>query len=127
MLKTLGHTFMLFAVLLSTTGISLHKHYSGGNFYSFALYTEAESCCQTDCDCCTDEVEFLQLDADFLCSPLADIDFKNTSTLSDMVFYFTNNSLLTSEFQAHKNSLIFQNLSPPKNKDIQLFTLIFRC
>ena len=36
---------------MSFVGIQIHKHYSNGKLYSFALYQEAESCCNEDGIC----------------------------------------------------------------------------
>ncbi len=127
MIKNIGHLFMLFAVLLSTTGVSLHKHYSDGKFYSFALYTEAESCCESDCDCCKDEVEFLLLDIDFLNSSQADTNFKESYTVNNHLFAVLNDSCFNSEFKSLDSKLILRNLSPPNSKDIKLFTQVFIC
>lgn len=59
-------------LLVSTTGIIINKHYSGGELFSAALFVDAKSCCETTCchhehqNNCHDESDFYKLIADYM-------------------------------------------------------------
>ena len=53
-------------MVVATIGITVNKHYSGGELYSVALFGEADSCCEIPCDCCQEESETHQLKADYI-------------------------------------------------------------
>lgn len=57
-------------------GVSISRHYSGGELYSVAIYGEAESCCEDPSDCCDDESEFIQFAAKYLNAPQENLDNK---------------------------------------------------
>ncbi len=65
-IKKFGHILMILLLLISTAGVSINKHYSGGELFSTAIFTEAESCCETPCGCCKETSEFMQVKADFI-------------------------------------------------------------
>lgn len=70
-------------MLLSTTGISVYKHYCGDFLASLSFYTPAESCsdmAEESCDiqkmdCCEDESEFYQADLDLIKNEVEQIHF----------------------------------------------------
>jgi len=68
--------YILFAAFFTvlTVVISISKHYSGGELYSFALYSNADSCCQVPSDCCDDESEIIQFIADYVFSANTHLD-----------------------------------------------------
>ena len=47
--------------MVSTTGISIYKHYSAGKLYDVAIFQEAESCCDFNCGCCEIEFEYFHI------------------------------------------------------------------
>lgn len=55
MLRKAGHIILGFIIVVVTMGVTINKHYSGGNLCSISLFFEAESCCERDCDYCSDE------------------------------------------------------------------------
>ncbi len=65
-LKKAGIVYLLSQLLLAMTGISLHLHYSGDKLYDAALFGSAESCCETECECCSERFEYSQLSDPFL-------------------------------------------------------------
>jgi hypothetical protein len=67
-IKKFGHILMILLLLISTAGVSINKHYSGGELFSTAIFTEAESCCETPCGCCKETSEFVQVKADYIAS-----------------------------------------------------------
>ena len=67
-MKKILHVSFAFVFTVLTVGITINKHYSGGELFSFALYGESDSCCDEPCDCCDDESEVIQFTADYLFS-----------------------------------------------------------
>lgn len=65
------HLFIACVLLVSTIGVVINKHYSGGELFSTALFVEAESCCASSCchnlhmEGCREEVEYHKLVVDF--------------------------------------------------------------
>jgi hypothetical protein len=49
-------------------GITVNKHYSGGELFSFAIFGEPESCCADVCNCCDEETQTIQFHADYVFS-----------------------------------------------------------
>ena len=64
MLKKISHIILSFMLLVSTMGMTVSKHYCGGELVSVSLFQEAESCCEMD-GCCQNESHFYQLKEDF--------------------------------------------------------------
>ena len=67
-IKKLAHILMIFLLLIATAGVSINKHYSGGNLFSTSVFVEAKSCCETPCSCCKNTSELVQVKADFIAS-----------------------------------------------------------
>ena len=63
-------------LLVSTTGIIINKHYSGGKLFSSAMFVEPESCCESSCchhdhqSNCHDETSFYKLVTDYVKSEI---------------------------------------------------------
>lgn len=64
MIKVASHIILSLLLLVSTTGLTISKHYCGGELVSTSVYTEADSCCDSG-DCCKNETEIIQLDVDY--------------------------------------------------------------
>lgn len=64
MFKTLSHIIISLLLLVTTTGMTISKHFCDEFLISTSLFAEAESCCGED-SCCHNETEFLQLKEDF--------------------------------------------------------------
>mgnify|MGYP001591848600 CR=1 FL=1 len=71
MLKQVLNSIVALLLIISTTGVIINKHYSGGELFSAALFIEAESCCETSCchhehqNNCHEVSEFYKLVADY--------------------------------------------------------------
>ena len=63
--KGILHIIISLLLLVTTTGVSISKHYCGDNLINVALFVEAESCCD-DSDCCHNENEYFQFKDDFV-------------------------------------------------------------
>ena len=63
MIKKAANYIMSFLLLISLTGISINKHYSGNQLYSVSVFSEPDSCCddEDDCDCCTETNDLFQI------------------------------------------------------------------
>ena len=66
-------SFAVFFTVL-TVGISISRHYAGGELYSFALYGEADSCCEVPSDCCDDQSDVIQFTGDYVFSASTHLD-----------------------------------------------------
>ncbi|MAY83000.1 MAG: hypothetical protein CMP59_02620 [Flavobacteriales bacterium] len=73
-LKSIFSILVLLSLLLSTTGISVYKHYCGDFLASLSLYSPTDGCGDEDekgcdeskMDCCDDETEFYQAELDLI-------------------------------------------------------------
>ena len=70
--KGILHIIVSLLLLVTTTGVSISKHYCGDNLISIALFVEADSCCD-DSDCCHNENEYLQFKDDYIGSVITDL------------------------------------------------------
>lgn len=82
MLRKAGHIILGFIIVVVTMGITINKHYSGGNLYSISLFFEVESCCERDCDCCYDESHTYKIDDDFLITNISQPEIASVQLLS---------------------------------------------
>lgn len=64
MLRKTSHIILSSLLLFATVGLTISKHYCGGNLISTSIFGEAESCCDNS-DCCKNEIEIFQLDEDY--------------------------------------------------------------
>ena len=72
-LKKLTHILLVLLLLLSTAGVSINKHYSGGDLFSTALFVEADSCCENPCGCCDESTETIKIESDYMASIFDDL------------------------------------------------------
>lgn len=111
MRKTIHILFtIVFAVV--TLGFTINKHYSGGELFSLAVFSEPESCCEDVCSCCDEESETVQFLVDYTFS--AD-NFKATPSEVQLfavalAFTFAEPKLVLTD-----SELIDQHLPPPDN------------
>jgi len=120
--KKIGHIIMIFLLLISTAGVSINKHYSGGELYSTAIIVDADSCCENPCGCCDEKSEQLKVEADYLASSFdlteaaqLDLLFSNIPSLLD----FEITQLITSNF-------ILEDTSPFPLPDLCILNQVFR-
>ena len=67
-LKKIAHILFVAVFTVLTVGITVNKHYSGGELFSFAIFGEPESCCADVCNCCDEETQTIQFHADYVFS-----------------------------------------------------------
>jgi len=104
-------SFLIFFSIL-TIGISINKHFSGGELYSFALFGEAKSCCDSPCHCCNDETIVIQFSADYLFTTDNDLQVKTSIT---ELFWdiFPKLECVHVEAQDFLNDYILVGIPPP--------------
>ncbi len=113
-------------MLVSTTGVSLSKHYSGGTLYSVALFGDAESCCEVPCGCCSDETDFIMLDLDFVSSSF---DYPEISII-DIFSDFNISYIVSGNFENINNSHYidwYPDIPLAKIEDSSVFFQTFLC
>ncbi|MDQ2178996.1 hypothetical protein [Marinifilum sp. D714] len=120
--KKLGHIILVFLLLISTAGVSINKHYSGGELFSTAIFVEADSCCETPCGCCNESTETLKLEADYLASSfelddVAQMDLLYASIPLLMQFVRT---------EVSTNSFPIGEFFPPPLPDLCILNQVFR-
>ena len=64
MKKTI-HILFTIVFTIVTLGFTINKHYSGGELFSIAIFSEPESCCAHACNCCDEESETVQFLVDY--------------------------------------------------------------
>ncbi|PLX00222.1 MAG: hypothetical protein C0591_01615 [Marinilabiliales bacterium] len=111
-MKKIIHISFIFFFVIITLGFTVNKHYSGGELFSFAIFSEPESCCEDVCNCCDEESETVQFLADYTFS----LDSFDTNQIE--IELFTAALLLTvsePELALAKTVFIDQDLHPPDN------------
>ena len=69
-MKKAFYIIIMVIFLIPTVGITINKHYSGGELFSTSLFSAAESCCEEPCECCDDKTEVFRLTAQYLFSTI---------------------------------------------------------
>lgn len=119
--KKLGHIILVFLLLISTAGVSINKHYSGGELFSTALFLEADSCCETPCGCCDESTETIKVEADYMASifeldDIADLDLLYASI--PLVLQLISTEVSTNSFKTG-------DFSPPQLPDLCVMNQVF--
>jgi len=120
--KKFGHIIMIFLLLISTAGVSINKHYSGGELYSSAIFVDADSCCENPCGCCDEKSEHLKVEADYLASSF------DLSEVAQLDLLFSSIPLLV-DFESTQlitNNFILEDTSPPSLPDLCILNQVFR-
>ncbi len=66
MVRKMINIIAVFILLVTTTGITISKHYCGDLLISVALDGKAKSCCEPGCNCCHNEHVTIHLNDDFV-------------------------------------------------------------
>ena len=114
-LKRFYYILFAFVFTILTVGASVSKHYSGGELYSVALYGEADSCCedQDNCECCDDESEIIQFNADYVFSISSILDHNITSI--DLFADYTLSVLSLDDEISHNRRIFYRtDIHPPR-------------
>lgn len=120
-LNKIVHLFVAFVLLVSTIGVVISKHYSGGELFSTALFVEAESCCASSCchsfpmEGCREEFEYHILDLDFTIPDNA-TSF-SLYTLDICLFLINANFTSNLYSDAIQNNIALWDIKPPPKID----------
>jgi hypothetical protein len=55
MFKRAGHILVILLLLFGTTGVTITRHYCGGNLVKTSIYSTPLHCCNENCPRCHDE------------------------------------------------------------------------
>jgi len=117
MLRKVTHILIAITLILATAGVSVSRHYCGGNLISVSVYHHAKSCCDANCHSCHNETNVYQL-TDKFNAEVSDFDFKCHITdighvqailpiviLSQPVILFVNNAFYTETYSFNRRSM----------------------
>jgi len=123
MLKKICHTFIVILLVITTSGITISRHYCGNSLFSTALGHHAKSCCDSKCQGCHDEIiHFKVVDHFNITLRKADFDLKPITL--DIIHC----DLVIFNFKANRFScpVAFAS-SPPIADHSPALLQIFRC
>ncbi|MCF8370520.1 MAG: hypothetical protein K9H64_02785 [Bacteroidales bacterium] len=116
MIKKVANSIIVVILLISTSGVIINKHYSNGQLYSSSLFTKAKSCCEADTCChsqndgCTEETKAYRLVVDFDFTNKVQID---PSGFANLIFAisFVDIEIVSPETSINKSFLFY--IDPP--------------
>jgi len=112
-----------FLILVSTSGITIDKHFHQNELFSISFFGEAESCCDGPCDCCHNEKESIIIKDNFISSS----NFVLADVFPQYISLFNPEDLLINEYQDIFNEVCIRNRPPPlsakKFKLLQVFRI----
>jgi hypothetical protein len=73
--QKLIHVLISLLLIISTTGLSIDKHYCGDNLVSYNLFGKAKSCTGMDEGCCHQETDTYKLTVDYT-APVFNMTFE---------------------------------------------------
>ncbi|MFC2128613.1 hypothetical protein ACFLRR_01935 [Bacteroidota bacterium] len=108
--------------MISTTGITIDKHYHIDQLFSISLFGEAKSCCDGPCDCCHNEKEVIKISDNFVSSS----NVFSIDIFPQIISLVSVENLLREEYQTYINNICFQNRPPPavQKKSVVLQTFL---
>ena len=109
MLRKASHIIFSALLLIATVGMTISKHYCGGNHVSTSFFVEAKSCCDSG-GCCQNETETFQLDEDFSVSSIIEVPETAHSEIISVALVLLEK---TFEENENKSEFIISDLPPP--------------
>lgn len=122
-LKKIGHIILVLLLLISTAGVSINKHYSGGELFSKSIFFKAKSCCETPCGCCNETSKFVQVKADYLSSAF------HLEQVQQLDLYLFDFGAVLNHLSLANCDLPVANVwdtSPPSTPDLCILNQVFR-
>ena len=121
-IKQIGHIILVMLLLTSTVGVTINKHFSGGDHFSSALFVEAEACCEIPCPCCDDSSELIKVEADYIASEFQLHDAIQLDLLfSDRIALLQSTQLLNTT-----NLFTIEDAPPPPLPGLCILNQVFR-
>ncbi|MCT4644978.1 MAG: hypothetical protein N4A74_08335 [Carboxylicivirga sp.] len=126
MLKKISHILMVIVLLITTTGMTVSKHYCSESLVNVNIFSEAKSCCEGGCstDCCHNESERYELNEEFVLA-ISNIEFQEV--IIELILPFIQ-SFVINEVEIQNFELSNFNAPPPPGvldllSDIQVYRL----
>lgn len=116
------HLLVACILLVSTIGVVINKHYSGGELFSTALFVEAQSCCVTACchqepmSDCAEESDYFRLVADYIIPVNSETDFDDIPNY--ITYSYSGGHLYSIYIDENLTPLVIK--PPPKIIDIPI-------
>ena len=104
-------------LFISTTGLTVDKHYCGDHLVSIRFFGDAKSCCSMDGDCCHQVTDTYKLTADYT-HPVFNMTFHRDDNVSPFQSMIYNATVRTGFFSTDRFGL-----SPPPTHHKTLSTL----
>ncbi|MBK3517021.1 HYC_CC_PP family protein [Carboxylicivirga marina] len=126
MLKQISHILLISVLLISTTGMTVSKHYCGGSLIDVKIFSELKTCCDDigTSKCCHNESEHFELDEDFVVET-NNVEFQEA--ILDLLLPFIQ-SFVINENEQQDFELVRLNPPPPQKvlaflSNIQVYRL----
>jgi hypothetical protein len=74
MFNKVSHVLLSLVLFISTTGLTIEKHYCGDSLVSVSLFGDAKTCCDMDGGCCHQEKDTYILTVDYT-TPVFNLSF----------------------------------------------------
>jgi len=96
MLKKIGHILIISLLLVSTSGISVTRHYCGSSLKSFSIFSTPSKCCEGRCDKCHNKHSFTKVTDEFINTSIDIPDLKADSQILHAIIIYTISDQLSS-------------------------------
>ena len=110
MIKRILHIIIALFLLITTMGFTVSKHYCRGNLVKITINAEAESCCDMENGCCSNEAEHYQLEEDFVFTMLV-YDLPDSGI--DILFPIVSLFIQIEPGRDIVSEIIYTDLPPP--------------
>lgn len=110
MIKRILHINLALLLLITTIGFTVSKHYCSGDLVKITINAEAESCCDMETGCCSNETKHYQLEEDFV-SPMVVYDLPDTSV--DILFPIVVSLIQIEPGNKMLSTIIYPEHPPP--------------
>lgn len=110
MLRKVSHIVLVLLLLLTTMGLTISKHYCGGNLISVTVLSEQEPCCDNP-GCCHDESFTVKVEDDFSATSFI-YEFQDFAIIVPVVMQLVSENI-------DQDDLMAVSLETPPPPDIQ--------
>lgn len=96
MSRKTSHIILSLLLLFATVGLTISKHYCGGNLISTSIFGKNDSCCNKD-KCCQNESIFIQLDEDCSLVLVSEMSLSSEFEFLDLIILVINHTNINLE------------------------------
>jgi len=125
MIRRISHIAISVLLVLTTTGVTLSRHYCNSQLVSSSVFGKAHNCCGSHCKSCHDEVSAFRVSDNFVSSTLK-ISQPHQFSLDWLILTNIHLSTLASENNLHTTQFQFSS-SPPIADNPPALLQVFRC